>query len=149
MQNGFSPVAEIISKLYDCQPILVQLQSIIFIVMFIPSNFVVIQILKQRGLRVTLIIGAVIMIAGAWLRQVLSAYQEFWIVCFGSAVAAFGQVCFLNSTSKIASVWFGTKERALATALGSLSTPLGAIIGFILPSLLISEKDEADIPRGQ
>ncbi len=74
MQNGFSPVAEIISKLYDCQPILVQLQSIIFIVMFIPSNFVVIQILKQRGLRVTLIIGAVIMIAGAWLRQVLSAY---------------------------------------------------------------------------
>ena len=74
MQNGFSPVAEIISKLYGCDPILVQLQSIIFIVMFIPCNFVVIQILKQRGLRVTLIIGAVIMIAGAWLRQVLSAY---------------------------------------------------------------------------
>ena len=70
-------------------------------------------------------------------------------MCFGSAVAAFGQVCFLNSISKVASVWFGGNQRALSTALGSLSTPLGAIIGFVLPSLLLSESDEAKKEVGQ
>jgi len=68
MQNGFSPVAKIISKIYDCPAILVQLQSLIFIVLYIPVNFVVIYLLKNKGLRFTLVTGALFMITGAWLR---------------------------------------------------------------------------------
>jgi len=70
-------------------------------------------------------------------------------VSIGTSVAACGNVCFLNSTSKIATVWFGENQRALATALGSLANPLGSIIGFILPSLFLSESDEQDIVVAQ
>lgn len=30
-------------------------------------------------------------------------------------------------------VWFGDKERAIATTIGALSIPLGNIFGFVLP----------------
>lgn len=90
MMNGFSPVAEIIANLYDCSPILVQLQTIIFIVVFIPSNFVVIAMLNKFGLRFTLMTGALMLMIGGWLRFVLSVYPHFWIISFGTAIAAFG-----------------------------------------------------------
>ena len=40
---GFSPVAELVSKIYDCSIILVEAQMIFFVFVFIPANFIVIQ----------------------------------------------------------------------------------------------------------
>jgi sugar phosphate permease len=57
----------------------------------------------------------------------------------GTTVAAFGQVFFINSSSKLATTWFGDKERGLATALGGLALPIGCIVGFIIPALMISD----------
>ena len=86
---------------------------------------------------------------GSWLRYVcLSAYNHFWIISFGTAIAAFGQVAFLNTISKLASTWFGDSQRALSTALGTLSTPLGVISGFIIPSAMLSEEDERHPEEG-
>ena len=48
---------------------------------------------------------------------------------------------FGNSSSKLASMWFGDGERALSTALGTLAMPIGCIAGFIVPSMLINEND--------
>jgi hypothetical protein len=48
-------------------------------------------------------------------------------------------VFFINSSSKHATTWFGDKERGLATALGSLALPIGCIVGFALPALMISD----------
>lgn len=97
----------------------------------------------------TLVIGGLALIIGSWLRMLLVVIPEFWIVSFGSAITAYGQVSFLVTVSKISSVWFGANERALSTALGSLSTPLGAIMGFILPSAVIFEADKRDHEVGQ
>jgi hypothetical protein len=58
-------------------------------------------------------------------------------------------VFFGNSTSKLASEWFGDKERALSTALGTLAMPIGCIAGFVVPSLMISESDEIDPSVGK
>ena len=58
-------------------------------------------------------------------------------------------MCFINNTSRIASVWFGDKQRGLSTALGSLSLSLGAIAGFIIPSLIINEHDELEVSVGK
>jgi FLVCR family feline leukemia virus subgroup C receptor-related protein len=116
--------------------------------MFIPSNFIVIFLLDKIGLRFTLMIGALAMIIGCWLRYIVSVYNHFWIISIGSAIAAYGQVTLLNTVSKIASTWFGDKERALSTALGTLSTPMGVIIGFILPSVFVSDEDQKDPAEG-
>ena len=50
---------------------------------------------------------------------------------------------------KIASTWFGDKERALATAVGSVSIPVGAFIAFMLPSTVIEQTDFEDVIAGR
>jgi sugar phosphate permease len=62
----------------------------------------------------------------------------------GSILAAFGQVFFMNTASKLATTWFGDKERGVATAFGGLSMPVGCIIGFAMPALMITEGDSKD-----
>jgi len=34
----------------------------------------------------------------------------------------------------MASTWFGDKERGLATAFGSMASPLGCLLSFLLPN---------------
>jgi sugar phosphate permease len=50
----------------------------------------------------------------------------FWIV--GHAICALSQAFLKNPVSKLASNWFGDKERSLATSIGIVSTPLGIFI---------------------
>lgn len=47
-----------------------------------------------------------------------------------------------NGASKVATVWFADDERAMATAIGSLSNPLGCIIGLVLGPLCVPEIDK-------
>jgi len=69
---GFSPVAAIVAQIYAQNTVLVQLQMILFVIMFIPANFAVIFMLNKYGLRWTLVIGAVFIIAGAWVRLIIT-----------------------------------------------------------------------------
>ena len=50
---GFSPITNTIAKIYDCSQIIVQLQTILFLIGFIPGNFIVIWVLDKYGLRAT------------------------------------------------------------------------------------------------
>ena len=44
-------------------------------------------------------------------------------------------------------MWFGDKERALSTAFGGLSLPIGCIIGFVIAAGIISDDDARDDPE--
>jgi sugar phosphate permease len=51
-----------------------------------------------------------------------------------------------NPVAKMAMTWFGDKERGIATAFGSMASPLGCLISFLLPNVFFSDKgDELDI----
>jgi hypothetical protein len=50
---GFSPIASVVAAIYGCNEIIVQVQTLLFLVAFIPGNFIVISVLNRNGLRVT------------------------------------------------------------------------------------------------
>lgn len=50
---GFSPIASTISQIYGCEDIVVQLQTLLFLIAFIPGNFMTIVFLNKYGLRLT------------------------------------------------------------------------------------------------
>ena len=102
--------------------------------------FVVMQISK-RGFRQTLIIGALFIIMGVWMRELYRFSNEFWIISFGTCFIAFGQSFFYISITKVSSVWFGPNERSFSTSLGVLSLTLGNLIGFIIPAIWIKDED--------
>lgn len=86
----FSPVAKIIASIYDCSPLLVESQAVVFVIMFVPANFVVIKVIRSYGLRVTLIAGALTLTTGAWLRTMVDLTEDFSIVFLGTSISAFG-----------------------------------------------------------
>lgn len=122
---------------------------ILFVFVFIPANFIVIQIQNKYGLRVTLMTAASFILLGAWFRMLLIPTNNFGMVCIGSILAAFGQVCYLNSVSKISSTWFADNQRAVSTAIGGISIALGSIIGFVLPTLFLKDEYKHDKIEGK
>lgn len=49
----------------------------------------------------------------------------------------------------MATIWFADNERALATTIGSLSTPIGAIMGMIAGPFFILDKYKINHERGK
>lgn len=67
MQVGFSPIAHIITQIYNIHHVVVEVQTLIFVFISIFANFLVFEVAK-KGLRVTLITGALFIIAGCAAR---------------------------------------------------------------------------------
>jgi archaellum biogenesis protein FlaJ (TadC family) len=101
---------------------------------------------NKYGLRVTLMTGATFIMTGAWVRMLIVPTGNFGVVCLGSILTAFGQVCYLLSVSKISSIWFADNQRSISTAIGGISIALGSIIGFVLPTFFLKDeyKDHKD-----
>jgi hypothetical protein len=55
-------------------------------------------------------LGSAMTLAGAWLRCLVTVSGYFQILSIGTIVAALGQVCFINTSSKMATTWFGDQE---------------------------------------
>jgi MFS family permease len=50
--------------------------------------------------------------------------------------------------SKLATKWFADDERALATTIGSLATPLGCIMGMVIGPFFVLDSDKLDNKNG-
>ena len=136
---GFSPLAPLISRVFDCSLFLVEVQTLIFLFVFLPSDFIAIHLLDKYGLKFTLILGSLLLILGALSRLLVPLTGNFAVASIGSILAAIGQTCFYNCKSKLASTWFGDRERSRATTFAAISIPIGSLMGFVLPGIIVSE----------
>lgn len=109
----------------------------IFGVVYLPMNFVSIYVLKRFGLRVSVIVGAIFTMTGCWIRLTI-ALSTYTVFLVGSAIGGLGQPFLMNNSAKLASNWFGDKERGIATAVGSMAVPIGMLISFVLPNTVIT-----------
>lgn len=57
---------------------------------------------------------------------------------------ALGNPFVLTIGAKMAGIWFGDHERALATTIISVASVMGIIFGFVFPTLFITDKDRED-----
>ena len=87
---GFSPISNVIAAVFDCSVRVVEAQTLIFLACFIPASFIGIYLLPKKGLKYTLVLGAVLMIVGAWLRLLVNMTGSFAAASVGSIFAAFG-----------------------------------------------------------
>jgi len=87
------------------------------------------------------------MITGSVMR-LCSTFSTLWLWFYGHIVCAASQAFLKNPVSKLASNWFGDKERGTATAIGLVSTPLGIFLSQILILLIFKENDKLDPEEG-
>lgn len=111
------------------------------LVMYLPMNFASIWLIENHGLKKCVIVGSVIMIIGSVMRF-MSTFSSGWWWFFGHIVCMSSQAYLKNPVTKLASNWFGDKERGMATAIGIVSGPLGIFISKILILAIFTNKDK-------
>jgi hypothetical protein len=144
---GFSAITPIISDIYGVSGLVTTMLVLPFIILFIPCIFPANYLIDKTGIRIPVYLASATLLAGAWIRLLVNT--SFSFVVLGQVIMALGQPFMLSAPAKLASLWFGDNERAIATTLGSLAAPIGAVTGFLLPLPLISESDAMPIEHGK
>jgi hypothetical protein len=64
-------------------------------------------------------------------------------------IAAIGQPFLTNAPAKVSSLWYGEKGRVIATTIASVAGPVGAAIGFVLPTFFVNSDDNLEENKDQ
>ena len=137
---GFTAISNNLTGIYGVSSLATTMLVLPFIFLFIPWIFPANYLIDTKGVVIPVYIASVTLLAGAWIRILVNT--NFYFVIAGQVLMAIGQPFMLSAPAKLAALWFGDNERALATILGSLASPIGAVIGFLLPLLFIGDDDK-------
>mmetsp|Transcript_13164 Transcript_13164/g.11641 ORF Transcript_13164/g.11641 Transcript_13164/m.11641 type:complete len:412 (-) Transcript_13164:254-1489(-) len=139
---GFVSCAKIIQDIYG-------VNAIATTALVLPFNFAVLFLLfpygsisNRFGLVIPTRIAVVVLLIGGWIRLLVN--QSFIWLIVGQSIIAIGNPLSLIAPAKIASMWFGDDQRALAVMMGSMAPPLGSVFGFIMPFLFLNNEDGKD-----
>jgi hypothetical protein len=72
----------------------------------------------SQGLRVTLVSGAVVMVAGAWIKALSLDPDRFCLAFLGHSLVGTAQAFIVGAPARLAAVWFGPRQVSTACALG-------------------------------
>lgn len=123
---------------------LILLLSVIFMIAYIPVNFLACWVIDKLGLKWGTGIGVILTGVFGFLRAVVGT--NYWLVFVFQLMTAIGQPFVLNSFTKLAATWFPEKERTLATGLGTMALLLGVIIAFVTAQPIIGEGPNYRMP---
>jgi len=115
----------------------VGLLSTVWPLLFIPLSIPTGMLVDTKGFKLTVTIGAILMAFFAVLR--ILAGGDFTLLLIFQSGAALGQAFVFNGISKLATLWFPLKERALATGLGTMGLFLGMMVALTLTPFLVPE----------
>lgn len=119
------------------------------LVLYFPMSYLSVFIVEKYGMRSCIVIGCFVMIAGSLTRVVVYLGGTIWWWYFGHIVSVASGSLIRTSTSKLASNWFGDKERGFATAVGICSVPFGILISKILTLVIFDDEDKHDGDNGR
>lgn len=143
--NGFqwinyAPIIDEVKEYFEMNSLQVNFLATIYTVVY-PALIVIGCVTFQRlGWYGGMILGGILNAVGAALKIVAAVWApNFVFLAFTQCVNALSEVFFLSLPPLIASVWFGSHQRTLATSIGVMSNSLGTAFGFLVPPLLVTK----------
>ncbi|EAR99181.2 MFS transporter (macronuclear) [Tetrahymena thermophila SB210] len=137
-----NPIVNVVKQLYNVDTSIVNLNSLLFLLMHplftFPANFII----DQYGVKISITIGCVVCMAGAWLRMLVN--QSFYIMIAGSILCGIGRPFILNCQGKIVANWFFPKDRSLITSLLSFILTSFTVIGLLFPGFVFNSYEQQD-----
>ncbi|KAI9359235.1 major facilitator superfamily domain-containing protein [Zopfochytrium polystomum] len=125
----------------------IDLVSVVFTAMFTVFIFPAVWLLDNKGLRPTLLVGALGNAVGSGVR-VLSWIApddgKLPVLYVGQILAGVSQPFLLNVPTKASAVWFNEKERLTANTVMNLGQPLGiALMSILAPVIVTADNPSA------
>lgn len=96
---------------------------------FLPAAPAAVWILNKSGPKLAMIIASALVLAGNWIRYAGTRTASFRTVMVGQVILSFAQPFVLCAPTRYSKLWFSDRGRTSATAVASLSSALGAVIG--------------------
>jgi len=124
---------------YGVDQLSILLLSLIFMVVYIPVNFLASWMIDKYNLRIGAGVGAILGGIFGFLRFIAGPnYTLALIFQIGIAV---GQPFILNSITKLSANWFPESERTTATGLSLISQFIGIGLGLVITPFLVIGND--------
>lgn len=124
---------------YSVDELSILLLSLVFMVVYIPVNFLASWIIDKYNFRLGAGIGTILAGIFGFLRFVAGQNYEFALI-FQIGIAV-GQPFILNSITKLSANWFPESERTTATGLSLISQFIGIALGLFITPLLVVGND--------
>ena len=134
-------ITDEVKKAYEVDDFYLNMWSYVFMIFYIPCNFLANFVHENVGPRYGIAIGVVFTCIGAWLKIFCNISFKIFII-LGNWFAAFAQPFFLNAPALIANTWFNEKTRTAATSIASMSNSMGTAFGMIFPTFFVKDSDD-------
>eukprot|EP00794_Sanderia_malayensis_P007513 gene7513-8347_t len=140
-----SSVSNVVTAYYSIQYAAVNWLSMSYLLSYSIFAFPASIFLSKCGLKPCIVVAASLNGIGCCLRYAGVDQSQFVLLATGQVFAAVGSAFVLQVPPKLAAVWFGEHERVTATSVGVLMNLLGVSVGFIQPTLLVDDNNDAEI----
>ncbi|KAF8533075.1 major facilitator superfamily domain-containing protein [Trichophaea hybrida] len=142
----FAPVSNLTAKWFKLSSETpVNWLSTVTFFAYIVATPAVIHLLRRYSIKPTLLLASSLALAGSWIRYGGTKYQSYSATMFGQILIGFSQPFFLNAAPHYSDLWFTQRGRVSATAVVSLSNPIGAALAQLIDPMLATKA--SDIPN--
>ncbi|KAL4509326.1 hypothetical protein ABPG72_018257 [Tetrahymena utriculariae] len=149
--NTFNIISANVSDIYNVKPIVVNLNSLMQNILFLPVTLPVGYILEKYGLCVSIYISSILVIVGVWLRVLIN--QNYYLVFLGHILMGLGIPFIQNMMTKLSLVWFRAEKRKILflffyikrqiiTQILMITTMITMLISSLLPGMWMKDYDE-------
>ena len=142
---SFASIIDATELYFAVDSLKVNFFSFAFIATFIPGAIAASRAVAKLGMRKSVLLFGTMQAAATWLRFAAvdgsggrSRPGGYAMMLTGQLLCGIAQPIFLNMCSKLASVWFATDQRVIATTISSMSNAVGIAVGQILPAVFVS-----------
>ena len=142
---SFAPVSASSAQYFHTTESIINWLSTAFLFAFVAASPVTISSLHHSGPKLSIIISAVLLLVGNWVRYAGTRTRSFGGVMFGQILIGLAQPFVLASPTHYSDTWFSEKGRVSATAVASLANPFGGALGQLIDPFWATKP--SDIPN--
>jgi len=132
----FSAVSTTAARYYDVSTTAINALVVVFAIAYIPGYPLASWVFMKHHTRRAILVGGAFTAVGSAVRLLSVESLErdgqsrtfVWLMV-GQCIAALANPFFTNAPARISADWFADDERALATTIGAMFTPVGVALG--------------------
>nr|CAD7432438.1 unnamed protein product [Timema monikensis] len=140
----FSIISNIVTRYYGVSSLAIDWTSMVYMAAYIPLVLPAAWLLDKKGLRLTLICGAIFMTAGSWIKVASVSPDRFYVAFIGQIFVGAAQIFILGVPARLAAVWFGPTQVSTATSIGVFGNQVGIALSFLLPPVIVGNHDSLE-----
>ncbi|VUC19900.1 unnamed protein product [Clonostachys rosea] len=138
----FAPVSNYAAEFLGTSESDINWFSIAVLFAFVPTSILATIALARLGSKGSILVCCGLLLIGSWVKYAGMTTRSFTVVLIGQIFIGFSQPFILNAPTSFSALWFDSKSRTTATAIGTLANPLGAALGQVITPLWATGPDQ-------